>query len=314
MDTSKENLNNDQGFVGKPYATRRIIRNPDGTTRVVYVDSRTGREVNPKGYTVIESTNTMQPQVTPGVNTPQEPKDKTMTDTVRGVDSSRGDANIQSASQTGEKALTKTGQTYIDKPGWAGMLGFLPAPLGTIATVGNLGINANNVAAVNDQREMLGFAEKSTMSNLGGTLMDRNGYIGEAAVKNGAGTTSIAPVSFEAQDKNGRTAYTPNEARMREQVSQNLTEANQAQTDAAIKSFKEENPQTGFLSGLASSAKGLFANIFGTTPAAPTGGLAASIGNPSAFPTAPQAPTNSSGSPDDRDTDSTSGYSSPGLF
>ena len=310
------NFNGDQGFVQKPYAKKKLVKNPDGTVRVVYTDVRTGRPVDPKGYTVIESANSLETQPTEGLSQKDpkiKPPEQSQTNMALGLQNRGENPNIAAAQATGDKALTKTGQDYISKPSWASFLGFLPGPLGLAATAGNVGINANNVAAVNDQRAMLGFTPNSILKNTAGVMMDNNGLVGQAAVTNGQGKTSVAPVSFEAQDSVGRTAYTPNEARMREQVSQNLTEANQAQTDAAIKTFKDENPPTGFISGLASTSKGLFENIFGTTPAQ-SGGLAVSVGNVAGFPEKPNAPVNSSGSPDDRDNTNDSGYSSPGLF
>lgn len=54
MDTSKPHLNNDHGFVRRPYAIQKVVTGPDGTLQTIFVDARTGAPVkNPRGYQIV---------------------------------------------------------------------------------------------------------------------------------------------------------------------------------------------------------------------------------------------------------------------
>lgn len=327
MDTSNQNpeFNTDQGFVQKKYATKKIIKGPDGKPQVIYVDSKTQQPIkNPKGYTIIESSNVIDPSLnqqrsavtTTKGQTVQDPsKDETsLTNEIRGVSEHRGEnPNITAAKQTGNQ-----NQGYINKPMGTSLLGFLPQPFGLAATAANLGVNASNTKAVNDQREVLGFADNPTMKDLGSTVFDQHGYIGDQATIDKTGVQRTTPVSFEAEDSVGRTTLTPNEARMREQLNpEQFSEATVAAKQNAQTKFQQENP--GWMSSLANSAKSMFSGIFGNTPTETAAGLNKSgvgSGNPSAFPSKPSTPTNTVAGYDNTKGPTgvdTSGYS-PGLW
>lgn len=319
MDSSNPVLNQDQGFVSKPYARKKVIRKADGTTQVVYEDVRTGKVVNPQGYTVIQSDNNISTVTAPTQGqtlakpSNQDNQDKTATEEIlasHGKDSVSADTTSQA------------GASYYNKPGWMGFTSMLPGPIGAVAKLGNLGVNASNTSAVNDQREALGFAPNSTAKNIGSSLFDQNGYIGDLSTTKTDGTVSTAPVSFEATDKNQRTAYTPDEARMHEQLAGSKP-ATDPEVQGAIGTFNNKFPEqkpSGFLSGLTTAAKGLFGGIFGSSNPTPTTGSGIYTGGqtPSVdshgFPSKPDAPTNGIGSPDDRDHTTNGGYDHPGLF
>lgn len=284
MDT-KPYLNNDMGFVKKPYAIQKVITNPDGTTQQVFVDAKTGKPIgNPQGYQIVQ-----QPMASP--DTRQKP---TNTDIVTG----RNDNANTSVSKAVEASKSDGSDLgYTNKPGAMAFAGFLPGPLGLGGMAANLGVNAANQKAVSDQRSVLGFSTEPGKRALG-TVIDTNGYIGEAKVTAPNGQTSVAPVSFEA-DVNNRTSYTPEEARKRE-IAGLLTQATPQEQKAAIGTFNNEFPeQQSFSSKIAAATKGLMGNIFGS-PATPMGagtGLGFNNGSASgsygnSFPTAPSAPTN----------------------
>lgn len=330
MDSSNTNpeLNQDLGFVKKKYASKKIIRGPDGQPKIVFVDSTTGQVIdNPKGYTVLEQSNVIDPvqqqkrnqnqvSVSKGQNLNQETETKVLNEVRDIPDSSRENPNIAAAKQTGEKPVSTGNQYgYTNKPTGMGFLGFLPQPLGLAATGLNLGVNAQNTQAVNNQREVLGFAENPTSKNIGSTVFDKHGYIGDQATIDQTGVSRTTPVSFEAEDSVGRTTLTPDEARMREELNPNKFEgASQASIDNARTKFAQENPS--WTTSLANSAKGLFSNMFGSNrPASMAGTTGVGQGNVNAFPSKPTAPTKTTAGIDSGRGPSvdTSGYS-PGLW
>ncbi len=268
------------GFVNKPKAIRKLIPGPDGNLVVVYVDPKTGQQVeNPDGYHIIQPDAGKYWDKENGNKSKQDEK-PSLTDTAMGA--RRGDnAMLEAASRTGEpmnrsSSLTPSnpefGNTYVNKPGIMGFAGFMPGILGTLGMAANVGTNANNTAAVNKARESVGFAPKSALSNIGSTLFDKHGYVSDAAYQDGQGNTNVTPVSFEAEDSVGRTTMTPNEARMRNELNPSFQEASAAQVKNAQESYENEFGTKGFLSSVGTAAKGLFSNIFGSNPA-PTGGV-----------------------------------------
>jgi hypothetical protein len=319
MDSSKTELNNDHGFVKKKYVTKKLVPGPDGRPQLVFVDTTSNQVVqNPKGYTVIESSNVVDPaqQSQSQGFKPQQAEDpkSQMTNEVRGIPETHDSANIAAAKQTGQKSPQGEDYGYTNKPPGAGLLGFLPQPFGLIATAGNLGINAKNNQAINEQRDVLGFSENPMGKQVGNTVLGNDGYIGDQSVVDGMGKTRTTPVGFESTDPAGRTTLTPNEARMRETLNpEQYSEASQASIDNARTKFAAENPSWG--TSLANAAKSAFGNMFGSSPASMEGKPGAGSGNSNGFPDAPSKPTNTisgidSGKGPGVDT---SGYS-PGLW
>ncbi len=292
-------LDTQNGFARRPYAIRKLVKGADGTLQVIYVDQKTGQQIdNPEGYKIVDANagkywdgNKNNNNSGNGNNSDTGPKqDKTsFTNAVMGQRGERPDI---------AGAVTKnTEPSYINKPAAMGFAGFLPGILGTAGMMANLGVNANNTAAVNDKRESLGFSERSTMSNVGSTLMDKQGYIGDASYANAAGKTQTTPVSFESQDSAGRTTLTPNEARMRAETNPTFREATLAETQNAQQSFQQEFGSKGFLSGLSTAAKGMFSSMFSTpSPTGGTGGTSSTTSGgfnqgTKSFPDAPTPPT-----------------------
>lgn len=316
MDSSKPDLNLDHGFVSKPYARRKVIKNPDGSIQVIYEDVRTGKQVNPKGYTVIQSDNAIDStnvQATQGESLAKKPEDANNKSLSQEIIRDHGPDSITPDTKS------QAGESYYNKPGWMGYTSMIPGPIGLAAKLGNMGVNANNTAAVNDQRATLGFAPNPTSKNIGSTLFDQQGYIGDISTPKANGTVSTAPVSFEATDKNQRTAYTPEEARLHEIMAASKPATEQEQ-QAAIGSFNNQFPEANksFFGGLVASAKDFTNNIFGSNPTPVTGsGVytgSTNTSNTGGFPPAPTSTNSANNSPDDRDANNNGGYSHPGLF
>lgn len=300
MDT-KPDLNLDQGFVGKPYAIQKTIQNPDGTVQTIFVDAKTGKQVNPKGYQIIQQSNIPDTtrnstEVQNNITAPGENSRVSNTEIVSGTKESPN-SSVQKAVNTSDE-----NQGYVNKPAALGLTGFLPTPLALAGLATNLGLNANNQKQIADQRTALGFSEPTTGQKVGGTVFDTHGYIGEAKISRANGTQEIVPVSFEAVDKNNRTTLTPEEARKRELISQNLEEAKAEEQKAAIGTFNNQFPeQQSFTQKMIQAAKGLFGFQTPTAPSGSnttgtgfntTGGSAGAYGN--SFPDKPSPPTNTS--------------------
>ena len=322
MDTSnKSDLHMDQGFISKPYARKKLIRGPNGTVQVVFEDVRTGKQVNPQGYTIIQSDNSLD---NTSVNVTQgETLSKNQNNSNNSTDKTASEEILHDHGKDSvtTNAKDEAGSSYFNKPGWMGFTSFIPGPLGLVGKLANVGANVNNMEAINKQKEALGFSKPTTTQNIGSVLSDKQGYIGDLSTTRTDGTKSTAPVSFEAEDANHRTALTPNEARMREQLS-NAVPATDEEKKAAIGTFNNEFPDQNksFFGGLISSAKGLFSGIFGGTSSPTTGSGQTSNGgqstNNSGFPDRPDRPDGQTNdSMTDRDhQNQNGGYSSPGLF
>lgn len=248
----------------KRVAVREMVTGEDGTIKVIYVDPNTGQQIdNPTGYNIIEARNVSDTRFShhdPKTREDNTPK-PTVTQQVMDPTGHSGNSNISAAltpSRNEEQRRAEFGKDYYNKPGLMGLAGFLPGIMGTIGTAANLGINANNNAAVNNQRENLGFAPKSALQNVGGIISDKHGYIGDQSY-NGEGNERVTPVSFEAEDKYGRTTLTPDEARMREQLNPSAyDEATQAESENAVKSYEQQYGTKGWLSGLTNTMKSYF--------------------------------------------------------
>lgn len=335
-------------FAQKPVAVRRLVKGPDGVTRVMFVDPKTGAQIkNPAGYQIVDARNQSdfgrqinqggnQQGQQPEVQTPQGADQGVKPDTPQSLSQRlvsgdfRGERPaIAAAAQSGTPqtmtSKAQFGENYINKPGWAGFAGMLPGPLGLVGTAANMGVNANNTAAVNNQRETLGFANKSALSNVGSTLMDKQGYIGD---QYDSRSQNVTPVGFEANDKFGRTTFTPEEARMRNEIAPKDTvrEATAAETSNAVSAYQDQYGTKGFLSALSTAAKGIFSGLFGSTPSSsnqPSGGVSSKAVNPmatnnggyrSGFPDTPSKPTQTTSNNQQYDRDSQGGStpSNPG--
>lgn len=270
------------GFVAKPYAIRKLVTGEDGITKVVYVNAKTGQVVeNPTGYNIVEAKNTSSDlnvgQVTQ--DTAKHGHKPSLTDVAVGKADPVGNKtetaikNSLSNTSNPTQSTNNNNYGYINKPAIAGFAGMLPGPLGTIGTLGNMGINTRNVMAENRQRENLGFTNRNPLQTGLGVLRDNHGYIGDASYTNGFGEQRVTPVSFEGVAPDGRTALTPDEARMRQQLNPTFQEATTKQVQTARKDFNDEGYQhPGFLSRIADAGKGFFSNIFGSPEPKSNGG------------------------------------------
>lgn len=257
----------------KGFAVRRLKRGPNGRIQVVFVDVKTGKEVNPDTYNVItpaELPGELDLQQKPENDPKEKKEERSLTEeTVLPESRSGGDLVNQVAGEgIGRTAANNYG--YINKPGIMNMAGSLPGPFGFFGNLANTAININNTVATNEAKSMLGMEKKGFLSDiaknavastkLGSKFVDTtSGYIGDISVP---GEERTIPVGFEAQDALGRTTLTPDEARMRQQLA-GATPATPMETAASKQAFKQENPQQqGLIRSLFSGAKSVFSNLF----------------------------------------------------
>lgn len=100
---------------------------------------------------------------------------------------------------------------YINKPGFMSFLGMAPVPgAGIAATALNTGINMGNNQAVRTAQRMLGMPTEKPSLVRDMVKSPKDGFIGDLPI---AGKNY--PVGFEAQNKEGETTLTPDEARKR---------------------------------------------------------------------------------------------------
>ena len=241
----------------KGYATPVLYRKPDGRNGVYYVNPETGERVNPEEYEIIDqyTAHLIELGLEPDPREIKKDKKKDEEDGEENEDTGpkwgdHGERHNMPTSSAAREASNNYG--YMKKPGFLNMLGMIPDPKAQLLSKAiGLGINVNNNQAVNTARDMLGLENKTGFGGFVDNFKDNKGYIGDVSYN---GVTS--PVGFEAEDKLGRTTLTANEARMRQQLSQNFREAEDVEKAQSIGQFQAENPT--------SVSKGLGKAIAGT--------------------------------------------------
>lgn len=253
-----------------------LVRKPDGQNTTVYLSLETGEQVDPSEYDILDqyTAHLIELGLDPKeVIKAAEEQKKSSGGGFSGEDKRhepRGE--YQSVAPTGFARDASNNFGYSKKPGFIGLMGALPGPAGMVGQAANLGINLSNKVAVDEVRKSLGLAPSGNM--ITGALRDNKGYIGDVSYN---GVTS--PVGFEATDSLGRTNLTPNEARMRQQLSQNFREAAPAEKAQSVAQFKQENPQT--MSPLAKDIAGSVAKgaVLGAIGGNIAGGIVGSLIN-----------------------------------
>lgn len=258
----------DTGFIdpgNKGFAVRKLERGPDGRVYVVFVDAQTGKKVqDPSSYNIIEQGH----QVDTTSETPIEEDKKGDQTLTQDLVKNRGQSGDYSASREAAGDFNRemnNNYGYYDAPAALSMAGFMGGPVGLAANAANFGISANNEAAINTARDTLGMREKGLFDTVKSMATNKDGYIGDVSYDNMEGSV---PVGFEAADRFGRSTLTPNEARMRQQLTSNFQEASPEITKQSVSSFKQENPNArsgGLISGLFSGAKSIFNDLFGNS-------------------------------------------------
>jgi len=300
-------LNTSNGFINRPSVTRELIRGADGTLNTAYIDTRTGEIVrNPTGYNIIEVDNSPywnarnnRDKSNQAREEETQRRERPAEKVIETSHEGPGIPNLAGSAIPSSRPPAKetSNESYVNKPAPMGFASLLPGPFGLVGTAANLGVNSKNTSLVNDQREVLGLKDRTTMQNVGSTLTDKQGYVGDVAY-NSPTETEVTPVSFEGQTPDGRTALTPNEARMRQETNPSFREASVAEIDNAKEAYENTYGTKGFLTGLSTAVKGLFSDddeeqktTQMVTPTAPAAVTQASTGS---FPTAPSSPTGGS--------------------
>lgn len=263
-----------------PYVVADLQRGPDGKMKVVYIDFQTKQPVQSiDGYTVLTSNAYFTPDgkvVEPPPGTPPPPEATTVKEVLFNKQGGGDSPAAQGRGQEARRGMARAQNTnfgYMDKPAGMGLLSAMPGVPGMAAKAINTAVNANNVAAVNAARRSMEVPEMSTKENVKGSLKDRQGFVGRYGV-NGQEYS----VGLEAEDAEGRTTLTPNEARARGLAMGGLTEV---------------ADQTGLPQGVVtkgvSAVRSFLSNVFGSTP---VNQVAPNMVNPVAREVADVAPSN----------------------
>jgi hypothetical protein len=228
------------------FATPVLVRKDDGRLGLIYVDVKTGREVDPESYEVVDqyTANLIELGLEPDPSKEDKKKDeKKKEEDERDLFRDGGDGEYHSDFKGDGKGFARNVSNnfgYRKKPGALGLLGMVPNPMAQFANKAiDYGFKANNKIAADEARNMLGIENDKGLKGLAGYVKDNKGYIGDVSYN---GVTS--PVGFEAEDKLGRTTLTPNEARMRQQLSENFRPAEGVEKAQSIAQFQSENPES----------------------------------------------------------------------
>ena len=255
-----------------PLARKQLVRNADGTVTLRYVDNDTGLQLQSlDGYNLVEANNYMSLDDL-NLNPLSEEKEQTVANEVKKPpipDNQRVGGDSDSASQPMGNAGGFAGPTnnfgYMNKPGWAGLAGAIPGPIGFMGKAANVAINASNTSAMNKARDLMGLPKQSFAESFKSTIKDQHGQIGDVKLETPQGVAQY-PVGFEAQDKFGRTNMTPQEAALRGRANQSpLSLATRTDVKSAVEDFKKENPEErqGLFSQFTSAASNFIDNLFG---------------------------------------------------
>lgn len=220
------------GFVNQlpepQYTVSKTIIGEDGRVQTVLVDPTTGSQLSqPSGYDMIAAGNYWNPN-------PPEPEQSTAEEIIKPQEDPRmgSGRDTTQSSKAGEFNRSVTDNYgYIDKPGWLSATGFLPGPAGMVGKMVNMGVNANNVKAVNDARDTIDLPSLGFMDTVKGVMRDRKGQVAPVTINN-----QDYEVGLEALSPAGQTNLTPNEARQRAAWAGGLTETPKEQ---AIQNRKE---------------------------------------------------------------------------
>lgn len=199
----------------------KMFRGADGRQKLGYFDEEGNPITDLRGYRVVTGGGTDYYDPTPdGTDTDEDEQDLNPDPAARAAQEERyGDggqkerqdsAGYAYNTKEAAKAYTNANRGYINKPSWAKYASFLPGMAGTIGKAVNMGINANNVAAVNSARKAMGLDPTGVGGAIKGTLKDNQGQIARVGIGDGQYS-----VGFESLDKYGRTNMTPEEAMAR---------------------------------------------------------------------------------------------------
>lgn len=251
------------------YAIRKLVRQADGTMRVVYIDAMTGQQLSSlEGYEVTTAGNTSSLNLGTSATGPSnntKGEETTAEKIKRGVkDTSSDEGPVQVGSGGSSSGLLDrspgNNYGYIDAPNWLGLASFLPGIAGTAASAAKYGIRANDTAATGEARGTLGLDGNSGMDWL-------TGMIGTGDPQKVADVSigdNKYSVGLEALNKQGMTTLTPMEARNRSLITgQPLAELTKPQAQQFYQDFEAENPsqKTGLLSGVGNAVSGLLGGI-----------------------------------------------------
>lgn len=254
-----------------PYATRKIVRGPDGTPQVILVDTATGQTISdPTGYSIVESgtyfdENTLGAQPAPSSKSSEKPGETSAARSVinstvgRGSDRSNDTGSPSSSGFAGRSQANNYG--YIDKPGILGFAGALPGMAGLAGKAVNMGINANNAAASNAARTVMGLPSLSLGGAILGTMKDNKGQVADVQI---GGSQYATPVGLEALSPTGQTNMTPAEAAARARATGSIALATQEAIDARNAAFEAEFGKPGLLSRVSGVAKNFIDSMFGS--------------------------------------------------
>lgn len=260
--------------ITKPMAFRKLVHGPDGVVQVVLVDETGQVILDPSGYQVVEQNTYYEPGTTgatpaPGTATPPNGQpvgnvsaaQQVVQETVgRGAD--RDGSSDPGSGNFGRSQANNFG--YVNKPGFMGVAGMLPGPVGMVGKAANLGINANNAASVNTARKSMGLEGIGIGGGIRDTLRDNKGFVADVSI---GGSQYATPVGLEALSKSGQTTMTPQEASLRQAAATRagqpaIAEATQAQIDARNSAFKEDYGTPGLFGGIKDSVSGFLDDMF----------------------------------------------------
>lgn len=213
--------------MAKKRAYETYYRDKFGELKVRLVDAETGKPVtDKKNYTVVDSTEVQAEEVTgnPTIEENDAGPTPAMTGSTEKIKEAQkvkrfaegGDRGKRTGK--GTKGNVSNNFGFINKPSWskyvASAVGMVNPMAGMAVKAIDMGVNANNVGAINQAREFLGLEPMSTKDVLKGTVKGvDDGMVGDVDV---AGTKR--GVSFGGAVIDGKTTMTPQEARTRNDI------------------------------------------------------------------------------------------------
>lgn len=252
------------------FAIRKIVKSPNGLPITIYIDAQTGERLTDlNGYELINPDNTggIDINTTAIQDTIKEDDldgeresvakkiiDGTLfenTDNGGDVDG-LGLANKEESTATNRNPANNFG--YRETPRAVRIASALPGGLGMLSKAGRVGYGINNMEAVGKARDSIGLTDnnsekKNTIASMLGSVVGLSDASRVANVRIGEKDYTV---DFDAQDKEGRTTLTPNEARTRGLLNpdgiRELSKEEQATRDEV--EYEPENKRQSFFNAL----------------------------------------------------------------
>lgn len=199
--------------MAKKKALQKLKRGPDGRQKLVYVDAETGSTISDKEIENYEIVSADGGGYWSGLGksaaTPTETEQESVASEPNYKYSDR-DKDYTASKSIGGSRKAADNYGYKKQPKLLKAAKLVPGVIGKAAAAAGVALNANNIAAVNEARRVIGLPSLSKGEMLKSVVKDQKGQVADVRINK-----NDYSVGFEALSPKGNTNLTPEEARRR---------------------------------------------------------------------------------------------------